>query len=73
MSFFFLPDVISPIQFWVGTVTAWLAEARNGGGEAFGLVLLLVMAVAIPVAVWWEVYRTLSVWLRAHQNSGSRR
>lgn len=70
---FLLPDLISSAQFWIGAATAWLAEARNGGGETFGLILLLLMSSAIPVAVWWVVYKSLLIWLKARQGSGGHR
>lgn len=69
---FHLPNLISSGQIWLDAGAAWLAALLNGG-EMTGLVLLLAMSIAVPVALWWNVYQTLLVWLRARSESDSRR
>jgi len=68
-----LPNLISSGQIWLDAGAAWLAALLNGSGEITGLILLLAMSIAVPVALWWNVYQTLLVWLRGRSGSDSRR
>ena len=74
MTFAFLfPNLISSGQIRLDAGVSSLAALLNGGGEMTGLILLLAMSIVIPVALWWNVYQTLLVWLRARSGSDSRR
>jgi hypothetical protein len=61
---FFLPDMLSGVQVWIALIVAWLGQWPHVTSAAFGGILLIIMAVAVAVALWQAVYRTVLVWLR---------